>query len=370
MQTRKKAFTLVELLVVIAIIGVLVALLLPAIQAAREAARRSSCTNNMRQFGIALQNYHEALKSFPPGAVNDPKDEAYFYSSPHAMLLPFFEEEGLQSIYNKNRAWFLQLPTVASTVVPVFQCPSASSDPTVINKKFNSALKLLVPETLYPDTQAFAVTHYIFCKGATDAWCRKPMPTRPTDPPFPSERGMFDIRMNISMRKITDGTSNTMAMGEGASGPNWPLGSRAAPIPRFDELGYERLAYHLWISAEPGWFQLSSTGGLYFAANLGCTLEPMNKTPVTHAWAQTNGGGLDDCRKGIIGAPGTRTPTSCAVAGACGQHETPGFRSDHSGGGNFLFADGSVHFLNESINMLTYQQLSTMAGGDIVEIPE
>lgn len=257
-----------------------------------------------------------------------------------------------------------------STIVPVFVCPSAASDPKIVNTKFNKALKLLVPETQYPDTQEFAVTHYIFCKGSTDAWCRAPIPKKAADPPFPSERGMFDIRMQTPMRKITDGTSNTIAMGEGASGPKWPLGSRNAPIPPVDELGFQRLAYHIWISAEPGWYELSAVGGLYFAGNLGCTLEPINKSPVTHAWAQTNSSGLDNCRKGIIGAPGTKTPTSCTAPSNCGPHETPGFRSDHSGGCNFLFADGSVHYLNEDINMLTYQQLSTMAGGDIVEIPE
>ena len=69
----------------------------------REAARRSSCTNNMKQFGIALSNYHGALKTFPPGGCNDPKSKGYFYSSPHAMLLPFFEEEGLHSVYDLKK---------------------------------------------------------------------------------------------------------------------------------------------------------------------------------------------------------------------------------------------------------------------------
>jgi len=95
MASKRRGFTLVELLVVIAIIGVLVALLLPAIQAAREAARRSSCTNNMKQFGVALHNYHDSLKTFPPGGVNTISNVGKILMSPHAMLLPFFEEEGL-----------------------------------------------------------------------------------------------------------------------------------------------------------------------------------------------------------------------------------------------------------------------------------
>jgi len=376
MQTRKRAFTLVELLVVIAIIGVLVALLLPAIQAAREAARRSSCTNNMKQFGIALANYHTALKVFPPGGVNDPKDEAYFYSSPHAMLLPFFEEQSLQSLYDKKKAWFLQRPDVPSTVVPVFVCPSSDSENPVINRKFNSALKLAVSATLYPPDQPLALTNYIFCKGVTDAWCRTPYNNDKTAP-YASERGIFDLRFPVSIRKITDGTSNTMAMGEGASGANWPLTRSSAAMPSrgsdniagVDMFGFNRLAYHYWVSAEPSFTLLSSVGDIYFTALLGCTLEPLNKTPVTGAWAHD--GMLTVCNKGLPGAVGTRTPTSCPSPGMnCGPHFTPGFRSDHSGGGNFLFADGSVHFINETIEMLTYQQLSTMMGGEVVEIPQ
>lgn len=378
MRTRKKAFTLVELLVVIAIIGVLVALLLPAIQAAREAARRSSCTNNMKQFGIALLNYHETLKTFPPGGVNDPKSQGYFYSSPHSMLLPFFEEAGLHSIYNKNKAWFLQRPDVPSTVVPVFICPSAASESTIVYKAFNEKLKIIVPQTLYTIDQPLAVTHYIFCKGVTDAWVTTPYFGGVTKAPYNSERGMFDIRFAVPIRKITDGTSNTMAMGEGASGPNWPLTKSAknAPSRLGDNLagpdkvyGFYRYAYHLWISGEPSWYLLSNTGDIYATALLGCTLEPLNKTPVTGAWADENM--LSNANKGLPGAPGTKLPTSCVTAGAaCGPHFTPGFRSDHSGGGNFLYADGSVHFINESVDMLTYQQLSTFTGGETAEIAE
>src|SRR5450432_159842 len=89
---KSRAFTLVELLVVIAIIGVLVALLLPAIQAAREAARRSACTNNMKQYGIALQNYHDSLKTFPPlGAANLLTGDT-FKASACVLLMPYFEE--------------------------------------------------------------------------------------------------------------------------------------------------------------------------------------------------------------------------------------------------------------------------------------
>src|SRR5262245_8831879 len=125
---RQKGFTLVELLVVIAIIGVLVALLLPAIQAAREAARRSNCASNLKQFGIALHNYHDALKTFPPGGVVKTADEIAgdLYASPHTMLLPYFEEQGLKGLYNPNTHWQRQRPEVAAMVIPIYNCPSVS----------------------------------------------------------------------------------------------------------------------------------------------------------------------------------------------------------------------------------------------------
>ena len=98
---KRIAFTLVELLVVIAIIGILVALLLPAIQAAREAARRAQCINNLKQFGIALQNYHSSNKAFPMGAVM--LSPTQVYTNANASLLPYFEESSLHSIYNPKK---------------------------------------------------------------------------------------------------------------------------------------------------------------------------------------------------------------------------------------------------------------------------
>ncbi len=375
---RRRAFTLVELLVVIAIIGVLVALLLPAIQAAREAARRASCISNLKQFGIALHNYHDSRKTLPPGGCTDftVSGGAFVHASPHAMLMPYFEEGNLHNLYDQKKSWVYQYSEVASTVVPVFTCPSNGGDNPIADEILHSIVVLIVPTppTVYfTKDQLLGTTNYAFCKGVTDAWCKVPLQSN--NPPYASERGLFDFNWAVPLRKVLDGTSRTIAMGEGAHGPSWQVAKaynkgddRSLPVTAGK--AFNRPTYMAWINAEPS-FLIGPTAGLYLYGVLGCTLEPLNKNPVTSAYVGNAPMGLSQCQKGIPGAKGTRTPTSCLSAGSgCGPHFTPNFRSDHPGGGNFLFADGSVHFINEDINMLLYQQLSTMAGGEVVDLPE
>jgi prepilin-type N-terminal cleavage/methylation domain-containing protein/prepilin-type processing-associated H-X9-DG protein len=378
-QKTSRAFTLVELLVVIAIIGVLVALLLPAIQAAREAARRSSCTNNLKQFGIALHNYHDTVKTFPSGGVfRVPIGVETIFASPHAMLLPFFEEQGLKNLYDSRKSWANQRPDVVAAVVPVYVCPSCAGE----NPMLDQLLSALFVAGLSNGYQAMGTTTYAFTKGVTDAWCFGPNYTPPGPPTVPtSERGMFDFQWAVGARKVTDGLSNTIAVGEASYGPTWPVCNAQptdtiwdlattpavykntrnyqAPI---DSTGQVRIAWQAWDCAGPSYKQLQGLAGFYWGSILACTLEPINKFPVTHSMADQSA--LADCRKSQPSAPGTRGTTT-----QNGVHLTPNFRSDHPGGASFLFADGSVHFLEETIDMLLYQQLSTMAGGEVAELP-
>ncbi|MCY2989463.1 MAG: DUF1559 domain-containing protein [Planctomycetota bacterium] len=162
---RGRGFTLVELLVVIAIIGILVALLLPAIQAAREAARRTSCNNNLKQLGIALANYHDTYKKFPPVAVfGKPvgSPQPAYHHTWCLMILPFMEQQPLyDSVDLRLRIWD---QAIRGTVVPAFLCPSDSgfgSEPA--------------------QTHGIAVTHYVAAEGY-HWWPGQAVPNFPFSP--------------------------------------------------------------------------------------------------------------------------------------------------------------------------------------------
>jgi prepilin-type processing-associated H-X9-DG protein len=130
----------------------------------------------------------------------------------------------------------------------------------------------------------------------------------------------------------------------------------------YDDQGQYRQAWQPWEFPGPSFKLAQSVGRIYLASLMACTLEPMNKWPVTNA--KTDENNLQNCAKSQPAAPGTRP-----ILPSNGLHTAPNFRSDHPSGCNFLFADGSVHFLQEDIDMLTYQQLSTHAGGEIAELP-
>lgn len=332
---RPHGFTLIELLVVIAIIGVLVALLLPAVQQAREAARRTQCRNNLRQFGIALHNYHDAHSCFPPGSVVRIPDT---YAGANTLLLPYIEQANLQFNYDMNRSWEFQAPAVATAVIPMFVCPSNTGD----NPRDSEALRNLQQAGgPLPVGTRFGITTYLYCRGSSDAWCYVPN--------LNPNRGMFLNSATVRMRDLLDGSSQTFAMGEGATGDRWPLCHGAGcSIPMTAPSGGRWPAEQAWLIAVPNSITYLQAGLMVISSIFGCTVDKLNKYPVTDSCSDVNQ--ITDCRASYEGGP----------------HSASNFRSDHKGGGHFLFADGSARMISENIDMKTYRAVSTIAGGEVV----
>ena len=220
--TRSLAFTLVELLVVIAIIGILVALLLPAVQAARGAAQRMHCVNNLRQLGLALHNYDSATGTFPIGSEvraddSNPFFEDLAYSNGFSLLLPYLEEEPLRDQYEYDLPWHFQDPELAQARIGLFLCPSNASKDNPTEEKVILVIGSLLGSPFASGNGLMGLTDYVLSKGANDGFCKTP------EMIDASERGMFEYRVGVGSKDITDGLSRTLAIGEGAGGIHWPL---------------------------------------------------------------------------------------------------------------------------------------------------
>lgn len=195
-------FTLVELLVVIAIIGVLVALLLPAVQAAREAARRMQCTNNLKQLTIALHNYHDTYHRFPPSGIDGPTANGVWIR-----LTPFYEQQVVFDRYNFNGTWRNNMALAVEAAPATLLCPSGPH--------FQSKLASENSDGVMCQT-----THYYGNAGPVghNAWTDQnyPRDTSRENTQFGeiATSGLFMLRSELGFRDITDGTSNTVAFGE------------------------------------------------------------------------------------------------------------------------------------------------------------
>ncbi|MBA2114163.1 DUF1559 domain-containing protein [Bremerella alba] len=239
-KKRDAGFTLIELLVVIAIIGILVALLLPAVQQAREAARRMSCKANLKQIGIALHNYHDTFNSFPPGgfrhmgqAPSSNNENTAFGATSHSFLvsiLPQVEFSAMADQFNHIQGWRGRPNRrVVTTVPPVYQCPSATlthsdhTDETIIDAN-DVVLGPMFAGHYVGNMGPVGTGYNLACKKSSGSG------SAPNCQSFNevSDQGILGANSKLGFRDVTDGTSNTIMVGE-LSTNAYPTG---APAPR------------------------------------------------------------------------------------------------------------------------------------------
>jgi prepilin-type N-terminal cleavage/methylation domain-containing protein/prepilin-type processing-associated H-X9-DG protein len=320
----RRGFTLVELLVVIAIIGILMALLLPAIQAARESARRAQCKNNLKQLALGLNTYHEAMKTLPYASAGDTSNSSSAGGVWTTFLLPYIEEIGLHKQID-FKLHVKSLPSaIVQTLIPAFVCPTdASNTDAILDKRYattnpSTAMGLWYTASMGPT----APDKCLYCPNTSaspDNYCCQGnnFGTKATssgaapggyDYPVSSGVGMFmRSKRSIPFVKVHDGLSHTFLLGE--------------TLPR----------------------QCAFISAFAVNFNVSSTTIPLNTFE-------------DDT---VLGNP---------VSGN-NWWKTSGFKSNHPGGAHISMCDGSVHFVNEDIDYRTYNNLGTRAGGEIASLP-
>ena len=317
---KRSAFTLIELLVVIAIIAILIALLLPAVQQAREAARRTQCKNNLHQLGLALHNYHDVHNQFPltpfnTGTVPGPTWSEASKGTYLIRLLPFIEQSALFNALNfSNTGTPWNLPNFEAQVDPSgklyrkytisgYQCPSEPSGHIGHSNKTNYAMSMGNQEM----PSGSGCTQYLTNVVG--------IPTEGHGNTFDSSRvsGIISrVNWSANFRDITDGTTNTIAMGE----------------------------------IRPNCSDHTVNGWFHFNAPWVATTGPINYP--------------QEC----YGDPPPKTVNACTKLNNWGTSQ--GFKSVHVGGAQFALCDGSVRFISENIDYVTYQRLGDRRDGQTI----
>ena len=331
-KRRPSGFTLIELLVVIAIIAILIALLVPAVQKVREAAARSQCLNNLKQIGIAIQMYHDVKKTLPASQYGDYSDGSafggpYFASSSWsflALILPNVDQGHVYHTGNIPNSILGASTATIATPIPVYLCPSDQA----YSRKIHAELTRY---TRYPTSSSAATTitvgltsykgvlgsnfNYGDFANATPAF-------KNSGDGFWGANGLFSLdvwKAPIKMVGITDGSSNTFMVGEDFFNPDWAN----VTAPAGNEFSWAH-----------------SVGAVRT-----CAMPPNN----------------------------TRHPNGTPIVVTSGSSSEwgsyNGFKSQHPGGVQFLYADGTVRFIEQSIALGTYRAMASYAGNEVVNLP-
>ena len=341
MSPKRPAFTLIELLVVIAIIGILVALLLPAVQFAREAGRRIQCANNLKQMGVGLHLYHDAIRVFPPGKGKSyPGEAPYARWSVHALVLPFMEQDplysslkfdfapstpGMGGVVAFMPAYSNVNLSASKSLVPTFLCPSDGKS----------------PGSDWPGQNNYAGNQGGFLCDRSD------FPAGPGDTlPNETNRGMFMFAGVANMASVTDGTSTTAFFSERLRG----LGN---PNPRRDL------------------FVMSNQTTLNNTFNTCNATNPNTATPLTSKWGFSWVMGENCCTLYNHVAP----PNSIACAGIpfngtmtnMAMQVPPS--SSHPNGAQLMMVDGSVKFCPSVVDLNVWRAIGTRDGNEVASLP-
>jgi prepilin-type N-terminal cleavage/methylation domain-containing protein/prepilin-type processing-associated H-X9-DG protein len=321
----RRGFTLIELLVVIAIIGVLIALLLPAVQAARAAAARISCVNHLKQIGLALQNFENSQGYLPASAIGTYNDASPYAQGWMTFILPQIEAGTLYNAFNQNANWYDQVnQTVVNTQISTYTCPSSVGSHTVSG--MIDDLSLNPPAGALPISAA--TTDYTCIWGIDPSLYSANGMTSPSD-----ARGLITTAiypppptpvLGFPLAQITDGLSNTVAVIECANRPQ------------------------LWLKA--GMAPNSVTGGM---------------AGTTSGVVVSGGPWASDWRSV---APQGATQDGSSKPGPCMINCTNDWEvySLHAGGSNAVFGDGSVKFLSANIAPGIFAAIMTRACGEVV----
>lgn len=329
---KSSGFTLVELLVVIAIIGILVALLLPAVQAAREAARRMQCANNLKQYGLALHNYHDTFKTFPIGGIGGWSSTHRYKLSWQARIIPFMEQTSIFSKidFNKlNGADVLIDGKPLLTIGPSYaRCPSdvslllrphgrdAPAPLTGNQARFNGSYTGSLGSQSTPSANGACNPFQQFFeklspRNATHGDCRSKEELSGM-----WCRGLWGPAINIELKDVLDGTSNTIFLGE--------------------------VLANCQSHAEWGFWHYDGLNNAHAS-----TVCPINNFTT-----------CDGASAGQITHPNCRAKTNWNFAW--------GFKSYHPGGAQFTLVDGSVNFISSTVDHTTYQRLGGRRDGQPV----